>query len=881
VKPAARSSRGLAGTAGRLAGAAALLAGLPYMLARFTGWPLPRHLTSQGAREFLVSPLSDDAIIKALACAVWLLWAVFALSVLIEVTAAIRGRQAPRLPVIAPVQAFAAALVGAAVLTAVPAPPAGQQAFPLPSALAAHVIATAPPWPGQPDPGPPPAPAVTLDARTASSAANHAAAVRPRVYRVAEGDDLWEIAARFLGDGDHWEEIYDLNAGKPQPDGLALTDPDLIYPGWVLLLPQAPGHPVPAAGARPGHAAPPAHRRAASAPPPGAAPPPRASRPAPSPAASEHSPPGTQQHHGPAVRMPSGAIIGLSLAITAGIALALTRLHRRRRRDPAPVPGTAPAEPELSDVLRSIRHAHLAASQRPPGEEEDPDDWLAAPYTAPAGDDIPQPRHGPSTETINVAVRDDGEEIPLDLGSVPGTGLTGPGAAAAIRAIAISLLARRTRDQAEIVLCGEDARRLLAADDGPDLTQVPGLAAISASDDTLSWLEAEILHRRRLLDAAGTDDLTAYRDASPDELLPTILVIAPAAALPAERLTAVLALGRQLGITGLLAGPWPAGVTCQVAGNGIVTGVSTPEQRYLDGAQMYQLTLDETAEILTTLAGASGTAPPPGEPGPPRILPAPPAAPPVAIAGERGAHIAILGPFQLYAAGEAVTKGLRRKAAELLTYLAIHRDGAATDAILDAIWQDTPAERAAPILHAATANIRKIIRDATGAAEAAFIIRAADQMHIDPHLISTDLWQFKDALARAAYAATENDRLACLQAAADLWRGDLAPGIGSAWIDEHRETLRRDAVDTLARLAELTDDPEQALDHLERAITIDRYQEPLYRRIMHIQASLRRPDAARRTYQLLESRLTDIDAEPDETTAHLLDRILRGRDAQT
>jgi DNA-binding SARP family transcriptional activator len=242
-------------------------------------------------------------------------------------------------------------------------------------------------------------------------------------------------------------------------------------------------------------------------------------------------------------------------------------------------------------------------------------------------------------------------------------------------------------------------------------------------------------------------------------------------------------------------------------------------------------------------------------------------------------RVDILGPFQLTADGEAVTKGLRRKAAELLVYLAIHRDGATSGAVLDALWQDTPAVRATPILHSATTNIRKILRDATGASEAAFIVRAADQLRIDPHLVTTDLWQFQDALARAAHAATDHDRLASLQAAADLWRDDIGTGFDSVWIDEHRETLRRDAVDTLARIAELSEpsDPEQALTYLERAITIDRYQEPLYRRIMRFQDNLGRPDAARRTYQLLESRLAEIEAEPDDLTAQLLNEILHRR----
>lgn len=871
-----RILRGLLGAVGRVIATAALLGGVPFGLARFIGWPLPRHPTWHGLQQFLVSPLTDDAIIKGLACVAWLLWALFALSVLIEVAAAIRGQPAPRLPVIAPVQAFAAALVGATVLAALPAPQSGPQTFTLEHALAAHTVATAPPRPGQPGPSPPAGttPADTLDVRTTSSnTARVTSAPRPRVYRVVKGDDLWDLAARFLGDAERWHEIYDLNAGKPQPDGLELTDPNYIQAGWVLLIPPGSGSAQTAVGTRPHDAREPApSRQPAPAAPRPSSPAPTTTRPAPTHAQSAHASPRTPHRPGSTVLLPSGAIIGLSLATAAGLALVLTRLNRRRRREPTNVPGTAPAEPELSPALRSIRQAHLAAGQQPPADYPDPGSYLSAALA----DSIP-PRHGASTEAINVAVSDDGEEIPLDLGCIPGTGLTGPGAPGVIRAIAITLLARRTRDQAEVILCGEEAWRLLAVDNGQDQSEVPGLAAFTA-DDALRRLEAEIIHRRRLLDASDASDLTAYRETDPDESLPTILLIAPAHSPQARRLAAVLTLGQHLGITGILSGTWPSGATCQVAGDGTVTGVSAHELGQLDGTQMYQLATEETAEILTTLAGASAATT--TETGQPRILSAPPAEPSGIDAEDSAVRVDILGPFQLITDGEPITKGLRRKAAELLTYLAVHRDGATSGAILDALWQGTPEGRAAPILHAATTNIRKILRDATGASEAAFIVRAGDQLRIDPHLVTTDLWQFQDALASAAYTASDNDRLASLRSAAGLWRGDIGTGIDSVWIDQHRETLRRDVVDTLARLAELSeaDDTEQALAYLERAITIDRYQEPLYRRIMRLQGNLRRPDAARRTYQLLESRLTEIEAEPDELTAQLLNGILHSRD---
>lgn len=57
----------------------------------------------------------------------------------------------------------------------------------------------------------------------------------PSSYTVADGDSLWDIARRVLGDGSQWRRIYDLNQASIG------TDPDAIQPGTVLRIPPAGG----------------------------------------------------------------------------------------------------------------------------------------------------------------------------------------------------------------------------------------------------------------------------------------------------------------------------------------------------------------------------------------------------------------------------------------------------------------------------------------------------------------------------------------------------------------------------------------------------------------------------------------------------------------
>ncbi|MDI6105617.1 hypothetical protein QLQ12_44260 [Actinoplanes sp. NEAU-A12] len=53
-----------------------------------------------------------------------------------------------------------------------------------------------------------------------------------------EPEFLYEIAERFLGNGERHPEIFELNKGRPQPDGRALTKPEEVEPGWILQLPE-------------------------------------------------------------------------------------------------------------------------------------------------------------------------------------------------------------------------------------------------------------------------------------------------------------------------------------------------------------------------------------------------------------------------------------------------------------------------------------------------------------------------------------------------------------------------------------------------------------------------------------------------------------------
>ena len=138
-------------------------------------------------------------------------------------------------------------LLPALVLAALPVLAIPTPARAAPPALTARPALATPVLgaPAAPAPAAPAGPAPTTIAaaapvRAAPSPVAPSADVKYYVVRDEFGGEpefLFEIAQRFLGSGDRNDEIFQLNKGRLQPDGLRLTKPEAILPGWILQLP--------------------------------------------------------------------------------------------------------------------------------------------------------------------------------------------------------------------------------------------------------------------------------------------------------------------------------------------------------------------------------------------------------------------------------------------------------------------------------------------------------------------------------------------------------------------------------------------------------------------------------------------------------------------
>lgn len=207
---------------------------------------------------------------------------------------------------------------------------------------------------------------------------------RPESVTVQEGDSLWSLADKY-GEPTEWPAIYEANKGEEQPGGGHFNDPNLIYPGQELDLPQAgeqPEKPAPsdkesdeAPEAKPDRKAPDKtpdrHEDQAeqSAPPAAtptpsrtAEPSPDASSPAPTPSTQDtgrdQAPAAQQREEGEQALAPAAVWMGAGALAAALVGTLATRriLQQRRRRPGRRIPMPVGRAAATEQGLRAAQH---------------------------------------------------------------------------------------------------------------------------------------------------------------------------------------------------------------------------------------------------------------------------------------------------------------------------------------------------------------------------------------------------------------------------------------------------------------------------------------------------------------------------------------------
>ncbi|MWA06500.1 LysM peptidoglycan-binding domain-containing protein [Actinomadura sp. LD22] len=858
-----------------------LVIGAPIVMYMLEGSPIPDRIPDwETVSAFLMRPDTDgQAFLATLDVIGWAAWLVFTAIILTEALACLAGFTASLPRPVQPVQRLVRDMVASITLAfgtaAVLANPA--------SASVHTTSGTAATAPHNPE-----------DAFSASPARHDPDYQGAQLQVVERGDTLWDIARRTYGSGAQYPKIFKASRTIDQPDGLPpLTDPDELHPGQRIRLPHIHRHgtarhaPQPSAPHKatsaPHHAPGHDHRGPAAA---EQYTDPRndASEPATPPHASSvpkqppHSPDGTPTPHPhesnkgtapgnapSAFTLPTGSRIGLGLAAAVSVALATGRIHRRRRaRAGADVEAVTTAEPPPPDAVAKAHRANL-------------DTYADRNQPVPTDAELViTDRDTEPPDSLILGTRD-GRPTALSLHGL-NLGVCGDGAVPFARALVTELLAKAHRDRAELVITQPDAETLY-----PHLTgELPGLTITPTLDDAAFRLEAEFVHRSRLMEAANQPDLTALRLHDPAEPLPTLLLVTSVTDETKQTLELIIRLGRRYGIGSLILGTGPADATnIRLAAGGTVTDVGGPYADILTGASLFHLTAEDAVGMLSTIRTAADD-PATGSPSP-----APPATesesaviehtlaePPAAADGTTGhpVKLQLLGSIRVSTADGPISTGLRTSARDLLAYLALNPNGITREQGTAALWPDHTQSQANDLFKTAVTTARRALRTTTGLKEPAFINRTGILYRLDPHLFEVDLWNLSTAITRARQALDDADRTRAVQSIVDLYTADFAVGRNYEWADNHRVYLRRTVTNTLARLAtDLQEQhPDDATSALEHAIKHDPYSESAYRSLMTLDARLGRHDAVQRTFHLLATRLADLGTEPTPETHQLL-----------
>ncbi|WP_433530268.1 BTAD domain-containing putative transcriptional regulator [Micromonospora sp. CA-263727] len=898
--------------------------GVPWLMIVAVGWPLdwigwphpgaiPSLADLSGA---LTSPWSDHMLLALLATIGWVLWAQFLRDTTIEIiealavaSAARRGLHRPRPGRRGPIRWVAAVLVGAVVgAVLIDAARVGTSS---PSAAAADAAARRPAMavssahtdtPTARHHGP--RSVLTVSTSTSSPAATSTAVPLtahrngPAVpdwardapggtHRVVAGDNLWDLAAKHLADPHRWREIYKLNRGHQQANGYALTDPDQIHIGWILALPGRQATPAPAAPG-PDVGLPKATEAAPSTPPATVTPTPSSpepSTPTPPPTAprdadeaatpAPDTEPSQDEANGePGIALPAQGWISLSLAVAIAAVAALLRLQRRRRArltfsPPATIEAQHSPLPSSLACLSAIGSRHLGTGSN----------------------------HRPAAPAIPASVGIDTDAAEVSLFHLPGPGiaLQGSGAIPAARAILAAVLTANATETAvlrPVVVTTTGLLTQLLPEDtpavglDPDGTAYDGerLVVLADTAAAITHAEEEMIGRRRLLDSFDAEtitDLNTRQDHA--ETQPPYVLLIESTRRHAARLAAVAAHRTALDLHPVIVGDHEAIPTVELTAEGTVTG-DTP----YPVARLSTLGAGDLAAILTMLtdtlarpeAGTDVDDPhtntSPAEASA-EATPEPVPAQPDATAAL--VRLQVLGPVTVATAAGPIATGMRSGSFTILAVLAAHPAGRTLDQLAAGLHPDVDPRVAVKRIRTDITTARRVLRTATGHDESMFIVYdpGSGRYQLDPQAVTVDLWQMLTAINHATTDDEEN-ALAALRRATDLYAGDFAEEHDHAWAADYATSYRHQVLAAYARIAEIleADHPDQAVAALERAADLDPVNEELYQRIMRIHGRQQRPDAVRRTLRRLEERLADLgDAEPSQATRRVAERQLR------
>jgi DNA-binding SARP family transcriptional activator len=231
--------------------------------------------------------------------------------------------------------------------------------------------------------------------------------------------------------------------------------------------------------------------------------------------------------------------------------------------------------------------------------------------------------------------------------------------------------------------------------------------------------------------------------------------------------------------------------------------------------------------------------------------------------------ISLLGPLSIHGAKQS-RRGLRARALELIAFLALRREGAQRDEILEALWPGEDPKRSRHRLYQAVRDARRLLGDA--------VASERDRYWLDRTRVHVDVDELDELLERTGQAGSGERINEFLEQALALFRADPLAGCDYVWLEGELRRLRVTYLDLVKRVGRArleTGNVREALEAAERGLAADALDEDLWRLALEAEGALGLREGIAERYGRLRDLLQDrLGLEPAKETRALYLRLL-------
>lgn len=236
-------------------------------------------------------------------------------------------------------------------------------------------------------------------------------------------------------------------------------------------------------------------------------------------------------------------------------------------------------------------------------------------------------------------------------------------------------------------------------------------------------------------------------------------------------------------------------------------------------------------------------------------------------------RICLLGRLQVQNDRKTLTHLSMRRIGALLACLVLRAPHPVPrEELMDLLWPEEPLETARNRLRVLLNALKRHLEPA-GVASGSVLEAGRNTVRLLPTGFTSDYHDFLQALQTAKAATNAGDRIAGLESAVALYRGELLSGFYDNWILAERNRLaglRYQTLRDLVRRCQEIEAPERAVEYARQAVAAEPLDEEAHCDLIRLYAVSGQPSAGLRQYEQLKRLLEEeLQAQPSPEARRL------------